>query len=131
MTQEKKPQSIFPDYQRTTPVIDKDGNFDPTVDLSFGSLFQALQDNFKNEGIMFPQLSISEINTIQSIYTPYIGHPLPQNDSTVGTQMFIPDISGQTVFDSTNRVPKQFIITYDASTPPNITSARWWTFTLT
>ncbi len=115
-------QSLFPDVPRESPEVDSKGNFTQLWSLFFGALAQALQDNFKNEGIVFPPLSATNIATIQAIYTPLIGSPLP-----AGT----PDISGQTVFDSTNRVPKQFIISYDASTPPNITSARWWTFTLT
>jgi hypothetical protein len=132
MTQQtKKPESIFPDYPREQTIVDSNGNINPLFDLGLGSLFQALQDNFSNEGILFPKLTQAEINTIQNIYTPYIGKPLPQNDSTNAKQINIPDISGKTVFDSTNRVPKQFIITYDTSTPPNIVSARWYTFTLT
>lgn len=121
-TQTKKPQSIFPDLPRGSPAIDKSGDFTSHWSLGLSALFQALQQNFKNEGILFPLLSEDDINTIESIYFPLIGSPLPQN---------IPDISGQTVFDSTNRVPKQFIITYDGSTPPNIVTAAWKTFTLT
>jgi hypothetical protein len=117
VTQRKIEQSIFPDLPRTAPAVDKDGNFAPLWSLGFASLFQALQKNFKNEGILFPALSATDIATIQSIYNPaLIGSPLPQN---------IPDISGQTVFDTTNRVPKQFIILYDNSTPPNIIQALW------
>lgn len=109
-------QSIFPDLPREVPVIDKDGNFSPLWSLGLSSLFQALQENYKNEGIIFPRLSATNIATIQAIYTPFIGVPLPNN---------IPDISGQTVFDTTNRVSKQFVITYDSSVPPNILSAQW------
>lgn len=122
MVQNRKLQSIFPDIPRESPVVDKNGDFTALWSLGFGALFQALQDNFKNEGIVFPLLSAANIASIQAIYTPLIGNPLPN-----GT----PDISGQTVFDSTNRVPKIFIISYDGATPPNITSARWWTFTVT
>lgn len=124
-TQTNKPQSIFPDLPREIPAIDKEGNFTALWSLGLSSLFQALQDNFKNEGIVFPQLTATELATIQAIYTPYIGFPLPQNDPTNRTQQFIPDISGQTVFDSTNRIPKQFIITYDSATPPNVLNASW------
>lgn len=120
-TQTKQPQSIFPDYPRQTPAVDKSGNFNPLLDLGFSSLFQALQVNFKNEGIMLPPLNATEIATIQAIYTPLIGSPLPQN---------IPDISGQTIFDSTNRVPKVFIITYNGSSPPDILTASWKTYVL-
>lgn len=121
-TQTKKPQALFPDYQRANKLVDRDGYITDAWDLSLSSLFQALQRNFKNEGIVFPPLSSTDIATIQAIYTPLIGSPLPQS---------IPDISGQTVFDSTNRVPKQFIITYDGAMPPNILTAAWKTFTLT
>lgn len=122
MSENKMPRGLFPDLPREAPAVDKDGNFTDLWSLGFASLFQALQTNWKNEGILFPPLSAANIATIQAIYTPLIGSPLPQN---------IPDISGQTVFDSTNRVPKQFIITYDASTPSNIVTASWKTFTLT
>jgi hypothetical protein len=128
INQGKKPQSIFPDYIREQPIIGKDGKLTHEWDVQLGALFQAAQVNFSNEGILFPSLTIDEINTIQNIYVPYIGKPLPQNDPTNMTQKFIPDISGKTVFDSTNRVSKQFIITYDGATPPNIVTAQWRTF---
>ena len=119
MAQQPILQAIFPDYPRETPILDKEGNFMPLWDLGLSSLFQALQENYKNEGIIFPRLSAANIATIEAIYTPLIGSPLPQN---------IPDISGQTVFDTTNRVSKQFVITYDGATPPNIVTATWRTF---
>lgn len=117
-------QSIFPDLPRASPIVDKEGNLNELWSLGFASLFQALQQNFKNEGIVFPPLTGpptvgNQLDAIKAIYTPYIGMPLP-----IG----IPDISGQTVFDSTNRVSKQFVITYDGSTPPNIATADWKTF---
>ena len=118
-TQQPIVQAIFPDLPRETPVIGKDGDFSPLWSLGLSALFQALQENFKNEGIIFPRLSAANIATIQAIYTPLIGSPLPQN---------IPDISGQTVFDTTNRVSKQFVITYDGATPPNIVTAAWREF---
>jgi len=121
MTQTRKPVSIFPDYPRPQPAVDKQGNFTPLLDLAFSYLFQALQNNFKNEGILLPPLTAAEIAQIQAIYTPLIGGPLPSN---------IPDISGQTIFDVTNRVPKVFIITYDGATPPNILTAAWKTYVL-
>lgn len=111
--------SIFPDLPREVPVINKEGNFSPLWSLGLSSLFQALQANFKNEGIIFPNLSAANIASIQALYTPFIGFPLPRN---------LPDISGQTVFDSTNRVSKQFVITYDGATPPNIVTATWRQF---
>lgn len=121
------PTPIFPDFPRDQPVVTKEGNFSYMWDLGFGQLFQALQANFKNEGILFPPLSAADIAKIQAIYTPLIGGPLPQNDPTVYGQEFIPDISGQTVFDTDNRVSKQFVITYDGATPPNIVTATWRT----
>lgn len=122
MTQGKQPTAIFPDLPRETPAVTKDGDFSTLWSLGFASLFQALQKNFKNEGILVPALSAADIANIQALYTPLIGSPLPQN---------VPDISGQMVFDTTNRVPKMFIITYDGATPPNIVTATWKTFTLT
>ena len=112
-------QSIFPDMPREQPAVDEQGNFTALWDLGLSSLFQALQVNFKNEGIVFPPLSATNITNIQDIYAPYIGVPLPNG---------IPYISGQTVFDITKRVSKQFVITYDSSTPPNILTAAWRTF---
>ena len=108
-------QSIFPDLPREVPVIGEDGDFAPLWSLGLSALFQALQDNFKNEGIQFPRLSAANIANIQAIYTPLIGAPLP-----IG----VPDISGQTVFDTDNRVSKQFVITY---TGANIATATWRT----
>lgn len=119
MQQKSILQSIFPDLPREIPVIDKNGNFSPLWSLGISDLFESLQRNFKNEGIVFPPLSYSNIAIIQSIYTPFIGVPLPQ---------YIPDISGQTVFDMTNRVSKQFVITYDGAIPPNIITAQWRQF---
>ena len=119
VSETKQLQALFPDVPRESPAIDKNGNFTPLWSLGIGALFDTLQANFKNEGILFPPLSAANIATIQAIYTPLIGSPLPRN---------IPDISGQTVFDTTNRVPKQFIITYLAG---NIDTAAWKTFTLT
>lgn len=120
-TQSRKLQSIFPDLPRSMNVVDDNNQLNSYWNLFFSSLSQALQNNFKSEGILFPSLTASQIATIQAIYTPLIGNPLPSN---------IPDISGQTIFDSTNRIPKQFIITYDGALPPNILTASWKTFVL-
>ena len=124
MSQTRQPQQIFPDLPRESPVIDKQGNFTQIWSLAISQLFQTLQANYKNEGILFPPLTIDQINTIAAAYTPFIGQPLPTNPPLL-------DISGQSVFDSTNRVPKVFIITYDNDTPPNVTAASWKTYTLT
>ena len=120
VTQTKKPSAIFPDIPRGQPLVDQKGMLTPDWNFALNDVFQGLQTNFSNEGILFPPLSANDIATIQAIYTPLIGSPLPQDT---------PDISGKTIFDSTNRVPKQFIITYDIS--GNILTAAWKTFTLT
>ena len=99
-----KNQSLFPDVPRESPVVDKEGNFTELWFLGLGDLFQAAQDNFTNEGIVFPQLDATSIAAIATGYQQYVGAPLPQN---------VPDISGKTLFDATNRVPKVFIITFD------------------
>lgn len=110
-------QSIFPDYPRENPAVDKDGNFLPLVDLGFGSLFQALQANFKNEGIVFPPLSAANMTMIQNLYASYIGGAY--NTMT----LVLPDISGQTVYDLTTQITNQFVIAQDNS--GNITLAEW------
>lgn len=112
--------SIFPDVPRESPVIDKKGDFTALWSLGLGALFQALQENFSSEGIKWPPLNSDNIDSIQDIYTPLIGSPLP-----VG----VPDISGKTVFDTTNRIFRGFVITYDNASPPNIVTANWVTFT--
>jgi hypothetical protein len=113
------PNSLFPDLPRETPAVTADGNFSFLWALGFASLFQALQKNFSNEGVVFPNLSASDIALILGRYTPYIGQPLPNN---------LPDISGQTVFDTDNRVSKQFVITYNATNPPTINTVAWKQF---
>lgn len=131
-TQTNNISSIFPDLPREIPAIDKDGNFTALWSLGLSALFQALQDNYSNEGILFPALSQANATTIQEIYNPaLIGLPLPQTDPAVYGQSFIPDISGKTIFNTDLRLPQQFIITFDTSTPPLITDAKWYTFTLT
>lgn len=117
--------TLFPSVPRDRPATDKDGSFTALWELFFGELAQALQTNFKNEGIVFPPLVSTDMDAIQNLYFPYIG--LPYN--TLLT--YLPDISGQTVFDTTHRVPKQFIIKYDASPSQIVLTAQWWSFTLT
>ena len=106
-------------------VVDKEGNFSPFWSLGFASLFQALQVNYKSEGIMIPPLTDSQAADIAALYVPYYTPspiPLPPG---------IPDISGQMIYNTTLTVPQIFIINFDAATPPNVTAARWWTFTIT
>lgn len=112
-------QSIFPDVPRESPAIMRDGNFTFLWELYFGNISQALQANFKNEGIVFPPLSASNMAQIQALYTSYVGGTY--NALTAN----LPDISGQTVFDSTTRTTNQFIIATDTASPRNVTLAEW------
>lgn len=125
LQQDEPLHSIFPDLPRAVPAVDKEGNFTPLWSLGFASLFQALQVNYKNEGILFPPLTSDQAARIASLYIQYYlptPRPLPPG---------IPDISGQTIYNKTIEKPQIFIINYDASVPPNVTGARWWTFTIT
>lgn len=130
-TQKKIKQSIFADIPRLAPIADKDGNVTSYWSLFFSSLSQALQKNYKDEGIILPPLTQDEQDDIQALYTPYIGLPLPGTQPGQVQGLVLPDISGQTIFDSTNRVPKVFIITFDGSVPPNVLTASWKTYTVT
>jgi hypothetical protein len=112
------PQSIFPDVPRESPVVDKRGEFSPLWSLGIGQLFQALQENYKNEGILLPPINSAQAALIQSVYAPYVA-------GTLALDPGVPDISGQTIFNTDLRVPQQFIILYDASTPPKVISASW------
>lgn len=114
-TQQK--QSIFPDVPRETPEVDKDGNFTALWSLGFGALFQALQENFKAEGILFPPLTSNNVNYIQSLYQPYIGGPY-----TTLTRA-LPDISGQTIYNASTSITNQFVIGQDIN--GNVTLAEW------
>lgn len=111
-------KSIFPSMPRGSLVVNQNGTWTSGWFSGFSELFQALQRNFKTEGIMFPVLDSSQIAAIEAQYAPYIGGQLPPG---------VDDISGQTVFDLTNRVSKQFVIVYDSSSPPQIISATWRT----
>ena len=55
-TQQPILQAIFPDLPRETPVLDKEGDFSPLWSLGLSALFQALQENFKNEGIILEKI---------------------------------------------------------------------------
>jgi hypothetical protein len=121
-TEPLKKQSIFPDYPRANPSIDKDGNLAVGLELGLSALFQALQANFKDEGIVIPPLSAADMTTIQNLYTSYIGgayNTLAQN---------LPDISSQTVYDSTTQITNQFVIAQDNSS--NVTLAQWVPFAM-
>ena len=114
---QRNPQSIFPNIPTEKPVIDENKNFTPGWNLGFTFLFQALQRNFKNEGVIFPNLDANSISIIQSKYQAYIGGSY--NLLTTN----LPDISGQTVFDTTNRYTKQFVIANDSL--GNVILAEW------
>lgn len=129
-TQTQKPITIFPDLPRQAKVLDPDGTWSQIHQSFFDQVVNQLQQHFKNEGFLFPPLTASDLATILAPYTALTGQPLPQNQPG-NAQQFLPDLSGQMVFDSTNRVPKMFIITYDGATPPNIVTVAWKTFTLT
>lgn len=113
------PRSFIPDLPRLDKMVDKEGNILPEWKLFFDQLILGLQTNLKIKGWMIPKINATEIANIKALYTPFVGHPLP-----VG----MPDITGQIIFDITNNVTKQFIITYDSATPPNIVIADWYTF---
>lgn len=121
----KNPPTIFPDLPRESPLVDKDGQISHLWGLGFATLFQQLQQNFGNEGILFPSLTTTQANQIAANYTQYytpINVPLPPG---------IRNISGQTIFNVTISAPQIFIISFDGASPPNVTGARWWTFTIT
>lgn len=117
MPNEQKAQSIFPDVPRQIPVVDKTGDFASLWSLFFSSVSQALQRNFKNEGIVFPPLTAAQMASIQSLYTSYVGGSY--NALTTN----LPDISGQTVYDSTTQISNQFIVAQD--NVGNVTLAEW------
>lgn len=115
--EKRQRQSIFPDVPRESPETDKDGNFTALWSLAFGALFQALQDNFKNEGIVVPGLSQEDMDTIENLYSSYVG--FPYNNLTLN----LPDISGQTVFDRDTKFTNQFVIDQDMI--GDVTLAKW------
>lgn len=131
VAQTQQPTALFPDCPRQGKLIDEKGF--PTVPWQyfFDQQTNALQQNLKNEGFKLPPLTTAQQAAITALYTQYIGSPLPQNETGNVSGIFLQDISGQVIFDSSARVPKIFIITYDGAMPPNIISARWWTFTIT
>lgn len=116
----KKKQSIFPDFPRGTPVLNKTGGFTDNWHLGLSTIFQQLQKNFTNEGVQIPQLIYSDIQQIQEVYNPRL------INKTLGN---IPNISGKMVYDITNTVIKVFIITFATPDDPSseIQDAVWKT----
>jgi hypothetical protein len=103
----KQGQAIFPSAPTESPAVTKDGEFTALWSLGFGSLFQALQNNFKNEGIMIPPLTQENANTIQALYQDYI------NETYENLTLNLPDISGQTIYNSSSKITNQFVIAQD------------------
>jgi len=125
--QKKKNQSIFPDFPRHTPAVDKTGHFTPNWHLSLSNLYQQLQANLSNEGWSIPPLDNNDQATIAEIYTRLIGKSLQSTNPPT------PNISGQMIYSTTDAVPKMFIITFTNPEDPTsiITGASWKTFTFT
>lgn len=121
-TQTKIQQELFPDIPRDPQAVDENGRLTQLWSLGLSNIFQALQANFKREGIMIPPLTQDQVDSIEDLYTPYIG--VNYNEML----KVLPDISGQTIYDSTNSVPKIFVITKDGSNI--VTAASWKTFTI-
>jgi hypothetical protein len=89
----------------------------------FSFFIQSLQGFLTQAGIYLPQVPETalegqiSLSSITAPYTAIIGQPLGD----------LPDISGLTLFDSTNRLPKIFIITFSGN---NVASAIFKTFVL-
>lgn len=124
LTQTTQSQTIFPDYIRDQPVVDKEGNLSELWNWGLGFLFQALQDNFKNEGIVVPGLTLEQMATIAGAYAAYIGGQLPQ-DQTPASQNIVPNISGQFAYCKDTKFYQQFVVAYNTASPPQITLAQW------
>ncbi len=124
MTQARKLQSFIPDSPRDNKAIDEDGTLSADYQLFIDQLILGLQSNLTPEGWMLPLLTASQLATVQAVYTPYIAGTYPD------MLKVLPDISGSIVFDSTNRIPKVFIITYNGATPPIILTAQWRAYVL-
>ena len=117
-----QPQAIFPDCPRDAMAVNKDGSFSHGWLIGLQQLFQTLQINYTAQGIMLPPLNATQIQAVSDYYNVtlnVVGKPLP-----VG----VPDITGATIIDITNRVPKVFIITYNGA---NVSTAGWKTYTVT
>lgn len=127
VTSNRTPQSIFPDYPREQPVInEKTKNFMPVWGLGFSQLFQGLQTNYTNEGIVIPPLNATQAATIAALYTPFIGQPYGKLTTA------LPDISGKMIYNTTINAPQIFIIVVEIVLfIPTVITARWWTFTIT
>lgn len=112
--------SLFPHMPRTEKIVDKEGELTEHWHLSIMNLYQTLQRNFRTTGFLLPGLGEFNIDNIWNYYQPFVNHILPKS---------VEDISGLTLFDLTNRIPKIFIITYNSNR--EILKADWYSFNLT
>lgn len=112
--------SLFSHMPRTKRIADKNGDLSEHWYLSIMNLYQTLQTNFRSTGYLFPSVESMNIDSIYAKYQQYVSKLLPTN---------VEDISGLTLFDSTNRVPKIFIITYNSDN--TVLKADWYTYTVT
>lgn len=62
-----KQVSIIPDLPRDVQMVDKTGNLTEHWKLYFEQLNQALQTNFKPEGILLPEQTAANINLLTSV----------------------------------------------------------------
>lgn len=65
MTQQtRQNKSIFPDMPRDKKIVDEKGELTANWDLYFQQLTQALQTNYKSEGIVVPPLPDTDITQL-------------------------------------------------------------------
>lgn len=99
------------------PLTMRGDNLSNTWQMYIGILIDTLTEYLSHIGIRTPQLTAAELADVESPYTAIIGSPLGD----------LEDISGLQAFDTTNRLPKVFIITFAGS---NVATATWRTIQL-
>lgn len=126
-TQTQKPKGIFPSIPRSTQAVDAKGHLTPQWALSLNNIYEALQQNFTNEGFALPILSQADQDTIEQVYQKYVTKTLPAG---------VKDITGYMIMDAPHygggspaRVPKVFVIEYNSDR--TVSSAGWKTYTIT
>jgi hypothetical protein len=67
MTQSTKPNAIFPDMPRNTPLMKKDGMMEDAWKMYFDQMTLALQTFFKPEGFVIPQNTTSNIALLTDV----------------------------------------------------------------
>jgi hypothetical protein len=106
--QSPKPKAIFPDMPRDTPFVGENGMIAPQWKNFFDQWSLAMQTFFKNEGLVIPQLSASDIAS------------LGNTNASVGNILY----------DNTNNLFKGILlVTPGTLTTPPVTITK--TFTLT